>query len=104
MEAEQKTLEQQYQAQLNDMKARQESAHKDAELATEQWKAKLQAETSVMVARIGAGAKVDANGADAPDMNVALTAALDGFTQAIQQLAKPRVLIRGPDGRAVGLQ
>ena len=76
------------------------------------WKARLEAETKVLVAQIGAQLKADTaqgDGADkpaatdAPDTGAALAAAMQGFTQALQEMRQPRTIMRGPDGRAQGI-
>lgn len=79
----------------------------------DRWKAQLDAETKVLVAQIAAGVKVEAAEPAEPIeelppepdlMQVALVQALEGFTEAITELRRPKTIVRGPDGRAVGIQ
>ena len=102
----------------------QEMANKEA---FERWKAELDADTKVMVARIGANP-----GADVPllednktamedigetlkqvmevisatynDMLGRQSDIVDRLDSAVEQLTAPKRLIRGPDGRAVGVE
>jgi hypothetical protein len=70
-------------------------------------RAKLQAETAVIVAGINAANKPVAEGQTAPkgpDMSEALTEALEGFRQAITQINRPRKLLRDAQGRAQGIE
>lgn len=103
--------------QLEAAQAEREAAYKakcDADqLEFERWKAQLEAETKVVVAKIGAESKAAAqaettNAAGSVDektdaMQEALTKALEGFTAAIAQMGRPRTIVRGPDGRATGV-
>ena len=36
-------------------------------------------------------------------MNNALAASIDGFRAALEQMSKPKTIVRGPDGRAQGI-
>jgi hypothetical protein len=89
-----------------------------SEQAFNQWKAKLDNETKVLVAQISAAASAakaepsEPAGASSepseatPQVDVAgaLQAALQGFTEALQAMSKPKTLIRGADGKVVGIQ
>lgn len=63
VEAEKKTIESQHNAQIEKMRFQHEQAMKQMELAAkeslEKWKAQLQAETSIIVAQIGAKSSLD---------------------------------------------
>jgi hypothetical protein len=86
-----------------------------AELETSfnEWKTRLEAETKVVVAQIGAAARPAATGEDGekkapapsgPDNSAVLAAAMQGFTAALGEMRKPRQVVRGPDGKVQGIQ
>ena len=106
-EAEQKTLQAQQQAELDAMKLAHENERHAREMAFEEWKAKLDAETKVLVAQINAQSKESetpaeqmAEGVEEPSTNVALAAAIQSFTEALN---RPKQILRGPDGRVQGI-
>ena len=74
-------------------------------------KAKLEAETKVLVAQIGAQSKevespleqMAEGGVEEPNTNAVLAAAMQGFTEAINSLNRPKQIMRGPDGRVQGI-
>lgn len=114
-EAQQKTLEMQQQAELDQLKAQIEQERHAKEQEFQAWKAKLDAETKVLVAQIAASAKsegketVEEPGEEAAEQQVenvqqnALAMAMQGFTEALNSLRQPRTIVRGPDGRAQGI-
>lgn len=110
-EAQQHQLKIEHEAKLEQMKAGFEEMQHQRDKEFEAWKAKLDAETSIMVAQIGAAAK---SGAESPEQANAVAAAMQqfaeqmnqqqqGFIEALNQLRKPRTIVRGPDGRAQGI-
>ena len=99
-----------------DMQERQHKAELDAQLESQRvefdsWKAQLESNTKIAVAQISAGANQQEDGSFKTDGEVAnnlqqdaITSALEGFAQAIQNLARPKVIIRDENGRAQGIQ
>ena len=102
-EATQKSLEMQQQAELKRLEAEYKAMADQRQLEFDQWKAQLDAETKILVAKIGAGAKMD-GAPEQPDMGAVLAQALQGFTEAIGHLARPKTVVRGADGRVIGVQ
>jgi hypothetical protein len=70
----------------------------------EKWKAELQAQTQIYLAQLTAGSTqaVETNG-NPENVSNALAVSIDGFKAAIEQMSKPKQIIRGPDGRAAGI-
>ena len=102
----QRTIEQQNEAQLNQMKFQSELEHKLRDDEFNRWKAQLESETKVLVAQIGAESKeaLPENELAEPSINESLAAAMQGFTQALGLMNQPKTIIRGLDGRVVGIQ
>ena len=99
-EAQQKALEAQQQAMLEAQK-----------IEFERWREQLRAETQIIVA--GMGKQQDVDGVDTgeakelddgPDSNQALALAMQGFAAALDRIGKPRMVVRGPDGRIAGVE
>lgn len=109
-EAQQKTLEIQQQAELDRMKMQHEFEHRARQQECDQWKARLDAETKVLVAQIGAQKnevetpeeQMTEQGEE-PSMNNALAMAMQGFTEALNSMNRPKQIMRGPDGRVQGI-
>ena len=100
-------------AQLKAQEAQMKADIEAQRLEFDRWKAQLDAETKVLVAQIAAQAKevetpaeqLAEGGIEEPDpMHAALITALEGFTSAVGEMRRPKVIVRGPDGRAVGIQ
>ena len=96
---------QQAQAQ-NDMVERQHAAELNAQLeqtrlAFEQWKAKLDSETKIAVAQIGADAKTPAEPEVQDNTNQML---LETMTNLMQALATPKMIIHDENGRPIGVK
>ena len=118
LDAQREAHQAQLKAQLDAHTAQLDAAAKSSELEFARWKAELDAETKVIVAKISAGAKMASDAASAAaaddgeegesepaaDPNAAVTAAVQAFTEALGTLSKPRTVIRGPDGRVTGIQ
>lgn len=114
LEAQRQMLTTQHAAQLKQMEI--ENARFMAQMQDEfnRWKTLQDNETKVVVANISASAKA-ASAAEAksgaedatepaeekPDTNLALAEAMKALAE---QFAKPRTVIRGPDGKVIGLQ
>jgi hypothetical protein len=112
------------QEEVDEMPEAQVKAAMEAErLEFDRYKARLDAKTKVMVAQISAGVQVADDFEPVglfepvrpaepveqlppePDLTqVALLQALEGFTEAITELRRPKTIVRGPDGRALGIQ
>lgn len=99
---------QQQQAQL-DMQERQHQAQLNHELelqrmAFDEWKAKLDAETKILVAQISASSKeTEGESSEGEGTQSALAAALQGFTAALGEMQRPKQIIRDATGRAQGI-
>lgn len=109
LEAQRNALQAQHEADLTRMKAEQDAAMKQSQMAFDEWKAKLDAETKIITAKIAAGAKGNELGEDPTEDQVqsqlqqqAIMAAMQGLTQAIQGMTSahsaPKKLIVNPDG------
>ena len=92
-----------------DSEREQQKAMMDAQLEAqkmefEKWKAELQAQTQIYLAQLTAGSTqpVETNG-NPDNVSNALAVSIDGFRAAIDQLGRPKTIIRGPDGRAAGI-
>jgi 16S rRNA G1207 methylase RsmC len=97
----------QREAALEAMRIRMEENAREREQMMEMARARLDAETKIIVAGISAANKPVAEGQTAPkgpDMSAALTTALEGFQEAIAQINRPRKLIRDAQGRAEGIE
>jgi hypothetical protein len=82
-------------------------AQMDAQLAQQQiefekWKAELAAQTQIYIEQLKLGSTQTPQ-QETPDLNNALAASIDGFRAALDQMSKPKTIIRGPDGRAAGI-
>ena len=91
--------------QLAQMKADQDARIREQEMAFNEWKAKLEAETKIVTAKIAAGAKGTELGDEPSSEEIqsqAVLAAMQGLTQAIQGMtmahAAPKKLVVNPDG------
>lgn len=92
-----------------DAEREQNKAAMDAQLAQQQiefekWKAELQAQTQIYLAQLTAGSTqpVETNG-NPDNVSNALAASIDGFRAALDQIGRPKTIIRGPDGKAQGI-
>ncbi|CAB4126117.1 hypothetical protein UFOVP73_42 [uncultured Caudovirales phage] len=112
-DAQREQLRAQMDAELKQQEAQIKAAQAAQQLEFDRWKAQLEAETKVLVAQIGAQSKevetpaeqIAEGGVEEPDpMHSALVTALEGFTAAVSEMRRPKVIVRGADGRAVGIQ
>lgn len=99
VEAEQKSIEQQQQLQLEQYKADRQAEVESLKLEHDRWKAQLAAETQIYIAQMSAGSAAPGG----KDLTSALAVSIDGFRAAVEQMGKPKTIIRGPDGRAAGI-
>lgn len=66
----------------------------------ERWKAELQAQTQIYLKQMDGGANPVETGGD---LNNALATAIDGFRVAIDQIGRPKTIVRDASGRAQGI-
>lgn len=85
------------------MKARYDAQLEQQRMEFEKWKAELQAQTQIYLEQLKQQSAAPTNLEGSSDMNNALAASIDGFRAAIEQLGKPKTIVRGPDGRAQGI-
>jgi hypothetical protein len=90
-----------------DSQREQQKAMMDAQLAQQQiefekWKAELAAQTQIYIEQLKLGSTQTPQ-AESPDLNNALAASIDGFRVALDQMNRPKTIVRGPDGRAAGI-
>lgn len=83
------------------MKAQMDSQIEAQKAEMERWKAELAAQTQIYIEQLKLGSQqpVQQEG----DINDALAVAIDGFRAALEQMNKPKQIVRGPDGRAQGI-
>lgn len=91
-DAEREAAKAQYDAQLEQQR-----------IEFERWKAELQAQTQIYLEQLKQQAAAPTNLEGNPDMTNALAASIDGFRAALEQLNRPKQIVRGPDGRAQGI-
>jgi len=90
-----------------DSEREQMKAHLDAQLEAqkiefEKWKSELAAQTQIYIEQLKLGSTQTPQ-QENPDLNNALAASIDGFRAALDQMNRPKTIIRGPDGRAAGI-
>ena len=85
------------------MKAQMDAQLEAQKIEFERWKAELQAQTQIYLEQLKQQAAAPTNLEGNPDMTNALAASIDGFRAAIEQLNRPKQIVRGPDGRAQGV-
>jgi hypothetical protein len=105
-------------AQLKAQEAQMKAEMEAQRLEFDRYKAELDAQTKIVVARIGASGElppelnVDVAGEPIPDpaevrhadMQSTLLATLHNLTAAVEEMRRPKTIVRGPDGRALGIQ
>ena len=84
------------------MKAQLDSQLEQHRIEFERWKAELAAQTQIYIEQLKLGSTQTPQ-QENPDINNALAASIDGFRAALDQMNKPKTIIRGPDGRAAGI-
>jgi hypothetical protein len=77
-------------------------ALEQSKMEFEQWKAQLAAETSVLIAQIGAQSKPDVQ-PDVPGQADSLALAMQGFQAALDRINQPKQIIRDANGRVSGV-
>jgi len=84
------------------MKAQLDAQAEMQRVEFEKWKAELAAQTQIYIEQLKLGSTQTPQ-AENPDINNALAASIDGFRAALDQMNKPKQIVRGPDGRAQGI-
>ena len=86
------------------MKAELDAQLEAQRIEFEKWKAELQAQTQIYIEQMKLGSQqpVETNG-DPENLSNALAASIDGFRVALEQMNRPKQIVRGPDGRAQGI-
>ena len=126
-DAQIKQMEMQADSQLEQQKLQSEQVAEGKRLEFDKWKAELEAATKLMIARISANPGIDIPTQDlqtaaVADMGDKLQSAIDRMGEihasvvgshaqtmgqiqnAMQALHAPKRIVRGPDGRAVGVE
>lgn len=98
-EAQQKAAEAELNARVEQQKAIHAQQMESQRLEMERWKAQLQSDTQIFIAQLKAGEKGEAPEAgEGKGDNKAHIQAL------IEAISAPKTIVRGPDGRAIGIQ
>ena len=108
--AQREAQQQQLEAQTKDAERQHEAMLKNQELQQkdqfERWKAELDAATKIMVAQISAKASLDASAqaAQKAQSSDRHGQTLEALRSMMATMSAPKEIVRGPDGRAVGLR
>lgn len=101
----------QHEAQIEQAKAQYQAEIERERMAVDadlKWRiAQLEAETQVVVAQINTAAKESVKTTETEsnaNVESALATALNGFQAALENLSKPKTVIRGADGKIMGVQ
>lgn len=113
LQAQRELQKQQLQAEVEQRKAELEAQLNAQRLDFDRWKAELEASTSILVAQLSAQQAVAPQVENAATDNVVNAVGdplldmhretLAGIQQLVAAMARPKTIVRGPDGRAVGL-
>lgn len=98
MQARQKALEAQMKAEMDQANAARQAELETAKLAMEKWKAELDATVKLQIAAMNQKPEVEDKSGEQ------MLHALQQLMEVVQELAQPAQIIRGPDGRAMGVQ
>ena len=121
IEAQRDTLKMQQDAALEQQKQHHESALQQQEMEFDKYKAELDASTKIIIAEIAAQTQAnqqllqaesdaaqkeseDLGGEKIDQMAQMHKEAMDKITGVMEKIAKPKTIVRGPDGKAVGVQ
>ena len=120
MEAQRAAVDAQNTAQIEQMKMQHESSLESQRLAFEKWKAELAASTSIVTAQISAKTTMDSAllsaqksasnevteevGDAQPDIAGMHVEAMNKIGDALAIMSKPKTVIRGDDGKVIGVQ
>jgi hypothetical protein len=89
-------------AEREQLKAQLDAQLEAQKIEFEKWKAELAAQTQIYIEQLKLGSTQTPQ-QENPDLNNALAASIDGFRAALDQMNRPKTIIRGPDGRAAGI-
>lgn len=109
-DSEREALKAQYDAQIEQMKIENERQIKAMEDGTKRYIAELDAQVRLTIAGLNKEAKAEQGESKEPKepkedkSNDALAVAINGMNAALTTLAKPKKIVRGPDGRAEGVE
>ena len=102
MQARQKMLEAQMNAERESMQQRIQAEQEQRRLEFEQWKASLDAAVKLEIANKSADTTMQAAQMAKPDTRI--DEVLSAVQQLIQETQTPVEIVRGPDGRAIGIK
>jgi len=88
-------------AQREMMKAQYDAQAEMQRVEFEKWKAELAAQTQIYIEQLKLGSQQNVE--QGGDINNALAASIDGFRAALDNMNRPKQIVRGPDGRAAGI-
>lgn len=113
-EAQRAQVEEAHAAEMERLKADSDAQASAAEQEFNRWKAELDATTKITVAQIAAGAKAEQAEAKASmdgeteepaeEEPSEIAQLVTGIYQVLDRLSQPKTVVRGPDGRIVGVQ
>lgn len=104
-DSEREALKAQYDAQIEEMKIQNEREIKAMEDATKRYIAELDAQVKLTIAGAQQEAKMVDTGLKAQSMdNQVLAKAMDGMAAALQQVGKPKKVVRDSDGNISGVE
>lgn len=112
VEAEKKSIELQQAKEIEILKSQHQAELEMAKLQMQadiEWrKAQLDAETKLVVAQINSASKPSPEGTETtqegPNTSDVLAMAMQGFQAALERLSMPKTVVRGADGRVIGVQ
>jgi hypothetical protein len=84
------------------LKAQMDAQLESQRIEFEKWKAELAAQTQIYIEQLKLGSTQTPQ-AETPDLNNALAMSIDGFRAALEQMGKPKQIVRDASGRAQGL-
>jgi hypothetical protein len=106
VDAQQEELKRQHDATMKQMAVQMQQQLATQQQDFDRWKAELEAATRIAVAQIGASAKAIPDGAEGEptpeqyDSDSAIPAVLEKLEQLLEITTQPKIIERGPDGKA----
>lgn len=101
MDARQKSLESQQKAELEVQKAQLAAMQEQQRLEFEKWKAELDASVKIQIAQMSNQTTIDTS---IPKVNEQMQQVIASMQELVDQAQMPAEILRGPDGRAVGVK
>lgn len=86
------------------MKAERDAMIEQQRIELDRWRATLEAETQIYLAQMAQGQAAKPSIEEGEDLPSALATAINGMTAVVGQMGKARRIVRGPDGRAEGIE